>query len=107
MQRYLPNATKTPTPVEMRKFYNPLPRAFKWTKNDNAKTQDEADELANVYGYRFIEVVGSLIFLSNTAVRQLFAIRKMCKHMHMAGCTHYRAINHLLHHLRCYPAKPH
>ena len=103
----MPNAARNEvTEMELHKFGNPLPRAFKWTKDDNAKTIDEVEDLVNEYGYRFIEVVGSLIFLSNTAIRQLFAIRKMCKHMHMAGAKHYRAINHLLHHLRCYPAKP-
>ena len=69
VQRYLPNAAEVPTPVEMRKYHNPLPRAFTWSKNDNSKTTSEADELENEYSYRFIEVVGSLIFLANTAVR--------------------------------------
>ena len=106
VQRYLPNSAQEATAAELKKFRNPLPRAFKWTKDDSAETSEEAYQLESEYGYRFIEVVGSLIYLSNTAIHQLFAIRKMCKHMHKAGRKHYRAINHLLHHLRCYPTKP-
>jgi len=106
IQRYLPNVAHEATPSELKKFRNPLPRNFKWTKEDNAESLNEAQVLANDYGYRFIEVVGSLNFLSNTAIRQFFAVCKTCKHMHMAGCKHYQAIHHLLHHLRCYPAKP-
>jgi hypothetical protein len=106
IQRYLPNATLNATDADCKKYRNPLPRNFKWTKKDNAKSVEEVQQLESDYGYRFIEVVGSLNFLANTAIRQLFAIRKTCRHMHMAGHNHFIALHHLLHHLRCYPAKP-
>ena len=105
VQRYLPNADQTPTVSDLRTYRYPLPRNFKWTREDNASSGEESKQLESEYGYRFIEAVGSLNFLSNTAIRQLFAIRKTCKHMHMPGRNHYKALHHILHHLRCYPAK--
>jgi hypothetical protein len=83
-----------------------LPRNFVWTKADNSTSIADLIQLEAEFGYRFIETVGSLNFLSNTVIRQLFAIRKTCRHMQMPGRKHYEAIHHLLHHLRCYPARP-
>jgi hypothetical protein len=67
---------------------------------------EESQNLAKEFGFTFIEVVGSLNYLANTAIRPLFAIRKACKYMHMPGRLHYQALLHLLHHIRCYPTPP-
>jgi hypothetical protein len=51
-------------------------------------------------------VIGSLNYLANTAIRELFGIRKLCKFTRMPGPRHYQALHHMLNHLRCYPSNP-
>ena len=100
--RYLPTASPTPSPTDLRKFASPLPTNMVWTKANSSKTKTDVVDLETEYGFRFIEAVGSLNFLSNTAYEELFAIRKACKHMHLPGRLHFQALLHLMHHLRCY-----
>jgi hypothetical protein len=83
-----------------------VPLDYKWSKDDNAASIEESLQLAQEYGFSFIEVVGSLNYLANTAIRCLFAIRKACKYTRMPGRRHYQALLHLLHHIRCYPTPP-
>jgi len=103
VRRYIPNAAVDPTPDDIRRYRSPLPGDFKWTKSDNSTNAKEVASLEKEYGFRFIEVVGSLNYLANTATEELFAIRKACRHMNLPGRQHFRAILHLLHHLRCHP----
>jgi hypothetical protein len=105
-RRYLPNASAEPSRKDLRFYRNPLPRNFIWSKYDNSATQEEVEALEKEFGFRYIEAVGSLIYLSNTAIRLLYAIRKLCRHMHMPGRCHFKACLHLLNHIRCYPTKP-
>jgi hypothetical protein len=105
VQRYLPNSPETPTPEDMARYRSPLPHTFKWTKEDNSKDKDEVKSLENEYGFRYIDAVGSLNYLANTATEELFAIRKACKHMNLPGRKHFQGVIHLLHHLRCYPTQ--
>jgi Reverse transcriptase (RNA-dependent DNA polymerase) len=74
IQRYLPNAPETPSQEDLNLYLNPLPRNFKFTKDDNSKTIEEVHQLEREYGYRFIEVIGSLNYLANTAIRELYGI---------------------------------
>jgi len=103
VRRYLPNAADVPTPDDIRRYRSPLPGDFKWTKADNSANKKEVEALEREYGFRFIEVVGSLNYLANTATEELFAIRKSCRHMNLPSRQHFRAILHMLHHLRCHP----
>jgi hypothetical protein len=105
IRRYLPTSPVEPTPEDVECYKSPLPYSFKWTKEDNSSSATEVETLESAYGFRFIEVVGSLNFLTNTIVEELFAVRKACKHMHLPGTAHFKAIHHLLHHLRCHPPK--
>jgi hypothetical protein len=50
-------------------------------------------------------VIGLLNYLANTAYEELYAIRKACKYMHQPGRKHFKAVLHLLHHIRCNPPK--
>jgi hypothetical protein len=100
--RYLLTASPTPSPTDLRKFASPLPTNMVWTKANSSKTRTAGVDFETEYGFRFIEAVGSLNFLSNTAYEELFAICKACKRMHLPGCLHFQAPLHLLHHLRCY-----
>ena len=103
VRRYLPNAPEVPTERDLHKYRSPLPHGFKWTKEDNSKHKGEVVSLEDEYGFRYIEAVGSLNYLANTAIEELYAIRKCCKHMNLPGRQHFKALLHLLHHLRCYP----
>jgi len=100
--RYLPTASTTPSPTDLRKFASPLPTNMVWTRTNLSKTLSDVVSLETEYGFWFIEAVGSLNFLSNTAYEELFAIRKACKHMHLPGRIHFQVLLHLLHHLRCH-----
>jgi hypothetical protein len=109
VQRYLPNAEHDPlhiTEHDMAKYMSPVPNSFVFTKYDCSYELNDVRLLEEQFGFRYIEYVGSLIFLANTAVRQLFAIRKLCRYMHLPGHNHFAVALHLLHHLRCYPARP-
>jgi hypothetical protein len=105
VQRYLPSASAEPSTADSKKFENPLPYDYKWTSSDNSATIADVATLEREFGFKMRQVVGSLNFLANTAFKQLFAIRKACKHMHMPGRSHFRALLHLLHHIRCHPPK--
>lgn len=103
VNRYLPNHFEPPTKKDIRRYENPLPYDFKWTRADSSTNTSEVVALEQEFGFRFIEVAGSLNWLSNTCYPELFAIRKACKHMALPGRRHFQAIRHLLHHLRCHP----
>jgi len=98
--QYLPTASPTPSPTDLRKFASPSPTNMVWTKANSSKTKTDVVDLETEYGFRFIEAIGSLNFLSNTAYEELFAIRAACKQRHLPGCLHFQALLHLLHHLR-------
>jgi len=100
--RYVPTASTMPSPTDLRKFASPLPTNMVWTKTNSSKALSNVVSLEAEYGFRFIEAVGSLNFLSNTAYEELFAIRKACKYMHLPGRIHFQALLHLLYHLRCH-----
>ena len=103
VRRYLPSAPSEPTERDVQRYWSPLPHGFKWTKADNSKTRSDVRDLEREYGFRYIEAVGSLNYLANTATEELFAIRKACRHMNLPGREHFKALLHLLHHLRCHP----
>lgn len=105
VQKYIPNSQYPPSEKDINKYRNPIPNNFIWKKSDCSKDIKEVQLLEQQFQFRFIEVVGSLIFLANTAVRQLFAIRKLCKFMHLPGRRHFEALSHMLNHLRCHPAR--
>jgi hypothetical protein len=100
--RNLPTASATPSPNDIRKFASLLPTKMVWTKINLSKALSDVVSLETEYGFRFIAVVGSFNFLSNTAYEELVAIRKACRHMHLPGRIHFQALLHSLHHLRCH-----
>jgi hypothetical protein len=89
--KYLPTASPTPSPTDLRKSASPLPTNMVWTKVNSSKTE------TNVV---ILRGNTDSDFLSNTAYEELFAICKACKRMHLPGCLHFQALLHLLHHLR-------
>jgi hypothetical protein len=103
--RYLPNAEMEPSEEDKRKYIDPLPRTLEWSSSDSSETMTQVKALEVKYGFCFIEVLGSLNYLSNTALKMLFSIRKASKFTRMPGARHFKALNHMLHHLRCHPPK--
>jgi hypothetical protein len=59
--------------------------------------------LESTYGFRPIEAVAPLNFLSNITFEELFAIHKSCSHMQFSGERHFKALLHLLYHIRYHP----
>ncbi|MCY7392055.1 MAG: hypothetical protein LH647_11395, partial [Leptolyngbyaceae cyanobacterium CAN_BIN12] len=105
VRHYLPNSDPTPSAQDLITYESPLPRDFKWSKSDSSSNHDAVCALDLRYQFCYCEAVGSLIYLSNTVVEELFAIRKACKYMHLPGQSHYDALLNLMHHLRCHPPK--
>jgi len=77
--RYLPNSPLKPTPEDVQRYASPLPMTFKFLKSDNSKDTQEVALLEEEFGFRFLEVIGSLNWLLHTCFEELFAIRKGCK----------------------------
>ena len=105
LRRFLPNLPDEPSSTDLTKYANPLPYDFTWTKQDRSTNLEEVKTLEQEFGFRYIEAVGSLNWLSNTAFKQMFAIRKACKFMNLPGRNHFRAVQHLMFHMWCYPPK--
>jgi hypothetical protein len=103
VSRYLPTVDPIPTEEDLIRYAHPQQTTFKWTKNDNSASYKELRNLEKEYGVRFIEATGSLNYLSNSFFWTIFTARKCCKHMHLPGRRHFKALIHFLHHIRCYP----
>jgi hypothetical protein len=103
VKRYIPNANLIPTEADKLKYASPLMADMTFTSADRCLDKEALKELETIYGFRPIEAVASLNFLSNTAFEELFAIRKLCSHMQFPGERHFKALLHLLHHIRCHP----
>ena len=106
VKRYLPNASYPPSAEDIATYSAPLPYDFKWHTDDCSVTDQDVLVLEKEFGFRLIEVAGSLNYLSNTAIACLFAIRKLCRFTRKPGLPHFKATSHLLHHIRCCPPSP-
>ena len=88
------------TSEEKDKYKSPLPPTFVPTKKDCSADLLSVEELKTKHGFQYSSVVGMLIFLLNTAIILHYAIRKLAKFNTLPGKQHYKAIIHLLHHIR-------
>ena len=84
------------------KYASMLPSNFIFTKADNSASYFELKELENEFGLSFPVAIGCLIWVLNTYPRLQFPIRKLAKFMRAPGRVHFKALVHLLHHIRCY-----
>ena len=83
------------------KYASMLPHNFIFTKADNSASYFALRELEDEYGIRFPVAIGCLIWVLNTYPRLQFPIRKLAKFMRAPGRNHFKALIHLLHHIRC------
>ena len=96
--RFLP---QHPTVNEMKaKYSSPLPASFVPTKQDKSTNYLEVKELEDEFVFQYSSAVGMLIYLMNTAMTLQYAIRKLAKFNALPGRNHYKALIHLLHHIR-------
>ncbi len=99
--RFLPEYNTTNiTTEDKEKYTSPLPSTFVPTKTECSENLLAALELQEQFGFQYSSAVGMLIFLLNTAITLHFAIRKLAKFNTLPGETHYKALIHLLHHVR-------
>ena len=83
------------------KYASMLPSNFVFTKEDNSASYFELQELEEEFGISFPVAIGCLIWVLNTYPRLQFPIRKLAKFMRTPGRNHFKALMHLLHHIRC------
>jgi hypothetical protein len=83
------------------KYASMLPSEFVFTKQDNSASYFELRDLEDEYGFRYPVAIGCLIWILNTYPRLQFPIRKLAKFMRLPGRNHFKALLHLLHHIRC------
>ena len=96
---YEPNKPSEP---DRRKYSSPLPNEFEFTKKDCAENSFEVKRLEEEFGFRYRTLVGSMMWVTNTMPRIIFAIRKFSKFSQCPGRKHFEALRHCLHHVRCH-----
>jgi hypothetical protein len=101
--RFLPNdAITNPSQSDKLKYTSPLPNEFVFTKADQSETFVDVMKLQEEFNFEYPVVMGCLLWILNTFSRLQFPIRKLAKFMRLPGRNHFRAMLHLLHHIRCY-----
>jgi uncharacterized membrane protein len=89
----------------MKKNHIPTPSTSKWIADDCSASAKDVERLEEKFGFKMRAMIGLLNYLANTSHEELYAIRKACKYMHIPGGKHFKAVQHLLHHIQCYPPK--
>lgn len=79
-----------------------LPNGIIFTKKDCSTNYCEVHKLEEQYGFKYPMVVGCLLWILNTYPRLQFPIRELAKYMQLPGKVHFKAMHHLLHHIRCH-----
>ena len=99
--RFLPqHPTTNITTEDKEKYKSPLPTTWVATKKDCSANSMEVKNLEDKYGFQYSSAVGMLIFLLNTTPTLQYGIRKLAKFNALPGKQHYKALIHLLHHVR-------
>jgi hypothetical protein len=103
--RFLPNhELAKPSAKDCTKYSAPLPTNFIFTKADCSSTSNEYRKLVEEFGFEYPIAIGCLLWILNTYPRLQFSIRKLAKFTRNPGLPHFKAILHLLHHVRCHHA---
>ena len=88
------------TTAEKEKYEAPLPATFIPSKQDQSQDYLKVKELEEEFGFQYASAIGMLIFLINTTSILQYAIRKLAKFTALPGRLHFKALIHLLHHIR-------
>ena len=101
LSRFLPqHRTMQISDTDKYMYASPLPASFVPSKKDQSPDYLTMKELEQEYGFKYSSAVGMLIYLMNTAMTLQYAIRKLAKFNALPGKNHYKALIHLLHHIR-------
>ena len=99
--RFLPqHPVANITTEDKKKYASPLPPTFVPSIEQKSQTYSEVKDLEEKYGFKYSSAIGMLIFLMNTTITLQYGIRKLAKFNAMPGKAHYKALIHLLHHIR-------
>jgi Reverse transcriptase (RNA-dependent DNA polymerase) len=102
-KRFLPNEEiVAPSAADQQKYLAPLPNGMVFTKEDRSTNENEVRGLQAEFQLNYPSVIGSLLWILNTYPRLQFAIQKLAKFMNLLGRVHFKGLQHLLHHVRCY-----
>ena len=103
LARFLPLlGVEAVTEPEKKRYAAPLPCDFVATKKDKSENYLEVAKLQEEFGFEYASVIGMLIYLMNTAFSLHFAVTKLAKFNNLPGRKHFKAVHHLLRHLRCH-----
>ena len=98
---FLPQfATSNIATAEKTKYQSPLPATFIPSKQDQSANYLKVKELEEEFGFQYSSAIGMLIFLINTTSVLQYAIHKLAKFTALPGRLHFKALIHLLHHIR-------
>ena len=102
-KRFLPNEEiVSPSEADKSKYLAPLPSGMVFTKEDRSKDAFTVKQSEDEFQLKYPVVIGSLLWILNSYPRLQFAIRKLAKFMNLPGKVHFRALKHLLQHVRCH-----
>jgi hypothetical protein len=101
--RFLPQSEiLAPSETDIAKYAAPLPNGTIFTKADCSTDFVSVRILQDEFQLDYPVVIGCLLWILNTYPRLQFPIRKLAKYMRLPGKQHFRALLHLLHHIRCH-----
>jgi hypothetical protein len=101
--RFLPQSDiLTPTDKDVSQYAAPLPNGTIFTKADCSTDFLSVRMLQEEFQLDYPVVIGCLLWIPKTFPRLQFPIRKLAKYMRLTGKMHFRALLHLLHHIRCH-----
>jgi hypothetical protein len=86
-------------------YATPIPTSAVFTTQQCSATYSDVMKIQKEYGFEYAELVGSLIYLMNTYVRLIYAIRKLARFMQYPGKYHFKRLRHLLRHIQCHRNK--
>ena len=100
--RFLPSkGVENVTDSKRKRYAAPLPYDFVATKEDRSESYAEVLQLQEKFGFEYTSAIGMFIYLMNIAFILHFPITKLEKFNTLPGRTHFKALVHLLNHLRC------
>jgi len=99
--KYLPDNDRSGEREKMiNKYAAPLPQTVRLTMEDKSENYAEVRNLETDFGFDYAGAVGSLIYLLNTYPKINFAVRKLARFMALPGKEHFKALKHLLMHVK-------
>jgi Reverse transcriptase (RNA-dependent DNA polymerase) len=101
--RFLPNhELVSPSVKDWNMYLATLTANTVFTKKDCCSDSSEYKRLVDEFGFEYLVAIGCLLWILNTCPRLQFSIRKLATFTQSPGRLHFKAVLHLLHHIRCH-----